>query len=109
MATEYRVVKVLDVKRIVINAGSNQGISKNDGFFVYGQDPNDIIDPITGENLGKLEFPRGYGRPLHIQDNLTTLIACSSTTAKNRMKVTISIDVAEEFRKAAEKDYVRIL
>lgn len=50
----YRVVKIIDAETIVINAGSNNGISRGDEFEIFETGEN-ITDPITGTDLGTLD------------------------------------------------------
>ncbi|WP_024955927.1 hypothetical protein [Sulfurospirillum arcachonense] len=66
------VVKIIDDYSVVINAGSNQGISKNDCFVVIGIG-DIIVDPDTGEELEKLEVVKGKVQVLHIQDKISTV------------------------------------
>ncbi len=67
------VVKVIDKFTIVINRGSEHGVSKGNQFLVYYVDPEDLIDPETGENLGKLEIVRGTGTATHVQPKISTI------------------------------------
>lgn len=70
---EARIVKVLSDSKITINKGRYDGVKKGSMYLIYSLDPDDVIDPETGENLGKIEIPKGYARVIHIQDRLTTL------------------------------------
>lgn len=70
---EIVVVKVQDDKKVVINVGSDQGIKVGDKFLVYYVDPEELIDPITGESLGQLETVRGTGTAVHVQPKMTTI------------------------------------
>lgn len=67
------VVKVIDEYTIVINRGSEHGVSKGDRFLVYCIDPEELTDPETGESLGKLEVVRGTGSAFHVQSKVTTV------------------------------------
>ena len=68
-----RVINIIDEYTIVLNVGKVNGVSKNDKFLVYCIKPEDLIDPETNENLGKLEVVRGSGVAIHVQDKLTTI------------------------------------
>ena len=50
----YRVIKILDDYSILINYGFNQGAKHGDDLRIYipGEE---IIDPVTGKNLGRLD------------------------------------------------------
>lgn len=51
----YRVVKIIDEYRLVVNSGTEDGIKVNDELeiFVPGKP---IIDPETKEDLGTLDY-----------------------------------------------------
>jgi hypothetical protein len=67
-----KVLKILDPYRLVINAGSEAGVIEKDRFLVY-ELGEELIDPETSEVLGRLEIVKGTGRPIHIQEKLTTI------------------------------------
>jgi hypothetical protein len=74
---EGRVVKILgdssfNVTEIVVNLGSEHGISSATEFLVY-QIGDEIKDPVTGESLGRLEVVRGQGKAKHVQPKMTTV------------------------------------
>ncbi len=50
----YRVIKILDDYSILINYGFNQVAKHGDDLRIYipGEE---IIDPVTGKNLGRLD------------------------------------------------------
>lgn len=66
------VAKILDPKTIVINKGSDDGITGNERFLIYnvGQE---IVDPITNKPLGKLEVVCGEAMVEHVMPKMTTL------------------------------------
>ncbi len=68
------VAQILDPEKIVINKGSKDQIDQNMEFVVY-EEAGEVVDPVTKKNLGLLENPKGTFRPLHIQDNMSTLIS----------------------------------
>lgn len=67
------VVKVIDEYTIVINRGSEHGVSKGDQFLVYFIEPEELKDPETGESLGNLEVVRGTCSAIHVQPKITTV------------------------------------
>lgn len=67
------VVQKLNEHTLVINRGSIDGIEVGDEFLVYYIDPEEIIDPETGENLGNLEIVRGTAEATHVQSKMTTI------------------------------------
>lgn len=70
---EIRVAKVLSGTRLVLNVGSDDGIKKDSRFLVYSIGDEDIIDPITGNSLGKLEYVKGTGHVIHLQEKMCTI------------------------------------
>lgn len=68
-----RVIKVIDDFTLVINKGFEHGVKAGDNFLVYYIEPEELIDPLTGESLGKLEIVRGSGSAIHVQQKLTTI------------------------------------
>lgn len=67
------VAKVSDEYTLVINRGSEHGVTKGDHFLVYYVDPEVLTDPETGESLGNLEIIRGTGTATHVQPRMTTI------------------------------------
>ena len=47
----YKIAKIIDRFKVVMNAGSNQKISKGQKFLIYELSDEEIIDPDTGEVL----------------------------------------------------------
>lgn len=70
---EAKVVKVISASKVAINKGTSSKIEEDDYFLIYELDPDDIIDPETGKNLGKLEISKGHARVIHVQEELSTL------------------------------------
>jgi len=68
-----KVVKVVDDITVVVNAGSDDGIAPHQKFTLYCLGSEDLVDPDTGENLGRLEVVKGVVAPTHIQDKIATL------------------------------------
>lgn len=68
-----RVIKVIDEYKVVINRGSAEGVSMSNRFLIYylGEE---LFDPDSKDSLGILEIVCGEGRPIHIQEHITTLI-----------------------------------
>ncbi len=67
------IVKILDDFTLVINKGSEDGVKKGDTFLVYYVEPEELIDPVSGESLGNLEIVRGSGSVTHVQEKMATI------------------------------------
>jgi hypothetical protein len=72
MAVEGKVVRVLDPLLVVVNIGSEQGVEEGDPFVVFALG-EELTDPETHEQLGRLEIVRGRAVAKHVQPRLTTL------------------------------------
>lgn len=68
-----RVAKVLSPTQLVISRGSSSGLKDGMRFLIYKLSEEDILDPQTNENLGKLEIVKGTGRIIHLQDKMATI------------------------------------
>ena len=75
MSDIIHVVKVIDEYTVIINKGSNDGIKYGQKFLIYSISEESIIDPSTGEDLGKLETVKGTARIEHLQDRMATLVS----------------------------------
>ena len=51
---DYKIIKIIDDKTIVINGGSENGIKNGDKFEILDTGEQ-ITDPFTNENLGTLD------------------------------------------------------
>lgn len=78
-----KVAKILSPTSLVINKGSNDGITKNNKFLIYRLG-EEIIDPETNENLGTLEIVCGEAQPEHIQEKITTVISSKKELKNNK-------------------------
>ena len=70
---EIRVAQVLSGTRAVLNVGTADGIKDSAKFLVYSIGKEDIVAPVTGNSLGKLEYVRGSGHVIHLQEKLCTI------------------------------------
>lgn len=67
------VVKIIDEYNVVINRGSDHGVSQGDEFVIYYEEQEELFDPETGEKLGQLEIVRGTGFATHVQPKMATI------------------------------------
>ncbi|MDD1133181.1 FlgT C-terminal domain-containing protein [Pseudomonas shahriarae] len=67
-----KIAKVLDEFRVVINIGSVDGVKPGQKFRIY-KIGEEILDPDTGEGLGRIEHIKGFGEVLHVQERMATL------------------------------------
>lgn len=79
-----KVVKVIDEYRLVINKGSDDGITTNNQFLIYHLG-EELFDPDTFQSLGVLELVCGEGKPEHIQEHMTTLVTSKRETRQKKI------------------------
>lgn len=83
---DIRVAKVLSGTQLVLNAGSEDGIKSTSTFLIYTIDEEDIKDPITGKSLGKLEYVKGKGQVIHLQEKMCTIESNEKECARRIIK-----------------------
>ncbi|PRM98928.1 hypothetical protein [Aliarcobacter cryaerophilus] len=79
----FKVIKVIDDKTLVINAGFKKNIIDNYEFLVY-EIGEELFDPDTNESLGKLEIIKGTAKPIHIQENMTIIKSNKYNTVEDK-------------------------
>lgn len=78
-----KVIHVIDDYTIVIDKGSNDGVSMSNQFLVY-YEGEELFDSETKESLGVLEIVCGKGNPSHIQEKITTIVSSSYSIADKK-------------------------
>ncbi|MDW7655712.1 MAG: hypothetical protein SCM11_00915 [Bacillota bacterium] len=53
-------------------------------FIIYELSDDDIIDPQTSENLGRLEIVKGTGIVMHVLEKLSTIRSITTDNALNK-------------------------
>ncbi|MBB3956289.1 MULTISPECIES: hypothetical protein [Novosphingobium] len=61
-----------DSERVLINAGSTNGITVGQRVVVFGVGP-EIVDPVTQESLGRFEVVRGIGKIASVMDRMAVV------------------------------------
>jgi hypothetical protein len=82
---EISVVRLIDNYSVVINKGSRDGIKNGSRFLIYSE-LEEIIDPETQENLGKLELPKGYAIIENIQERISVIKSSKVETRTKQFK-----------------------
>lgn len=86
MEKQLKVVSVLDDYKVVINAGSNQGIKKGQRYLLFTLSDKEIIDPDTHESLGFLEIVKGTGKITHVQEKMSTIESTEYKTLPKKIR-----------------------
>lgn len=66
----WKVIKIIDDYRIVINAGAVQGITEDTKLEIYVPG-EEILDPDTGAKLGTLDYIKAYLKVVHAYENMS--------------------------------------
>ena len=86
-----KTIKVLKVQpgdyEVVLNVGSQDGITNNQRFLIYALG-DEFIDPDTEEKLGCLEIVRGTGFVSHLQEKLCTVRSDKKTKTWEKKVIT---------------------
>src|SRR5699024_11343203 len=72
---EFKIVKILDVYNVVINAGLSHGLKQGDQFQILDKEGSDVIDPDTQEVIGKLDLIKATVSVTELQEKMCI---CSS-------------------------------
>ncbi len=75
------VAKVLSPTSVILATGSDDGAKEGMEFVIYDLSET-ILDPETGEDLGKLELVKGRVYAVHVQDKLTWAQTKSRTVTR---------------------------
>src|SRR5437764_14587339 len=67
-----RIALILNRYQAVINKGAKDGVRMGQSFLIYSIGP-EVEDPVTKKNLGPIEYVKGRGRVIHVQDNVATI------------------------------------
>ncbi len=70
MKNEFKVVRILDEYRIIINAGSENGVTENSSFEIHGVIDN-VYDPDTRELLGTISGIKAKVFPVEIYEKMS--------------------------------------
>lgn len=65
-----KVARVLDATQVVLAAGEIDGVKEGMVFIIYDLSDS-ILDPETGEDLGRIELVKGTVIAQHVQDKMT--------------------------------------
>lgn len=65
MSSPYKIVKIINEYRVVVNAGSNESIHDGDILEVYVPG-TEVTDPDTGESLGTLDYVKAKLRVIDV-------------------------------------------
>lgn len=82
----YKIVKIIDEYKVVVNAGGNDFIREGTIFEVY-EPGAEVIDPDTKESLGTLDFIKAK---LRVVDVFPKMCVCENRETKKVSKFLIT-------------------
>jgi len=85
--SRFYVVKIIDEYTVVIDGGIEKGLKEGMKFTIYSLSDEDIIHPVTDENLGKLEIIKGTGEIISIQPKLATIKSNKLDKSSNKRRI----------------------
>lgn len=59
--------------QVSLNIGKLDGVELDQKYLIYSLSDHQIIDPDSKESLGYLEFLKGSGKVVNVQDRLCTI------------------------------------
>lgn len=94
MNETYKVIKIINEYKLVINAGKNRFIEQGDTLeiFVPGEE---IFDPETKESLGSLDFIKAY---LVVKDVFDKMCVCENKIISSTLP---TLSITELFNQPA--------
>lgn len=67
-----KVARILSDEEVVLNVGSEDGVTQGMEFVVFSVSEGDrIIDPETGDDLGAIETTKGRVKVRHVQNRIS--------------------------------------
>lgn len=67
---ETRVARIISSTQVVLAAGSDDGVKEGMLFAIYSVG-DEVLDPETGQSLGRLELVKGKVRVAHVQEKMS--------------------------------------
>lgn len=69
MMIQGRVAMILSEYQLVISVGEEHGVNRGDAFVIY-EEGDQVVDPSTGDVLGRIELVKATVQAVHVQEKL---------------------------------------
>ena len=69
MQKTFRIVRLLSETRVVINGGTQDELNFNDILEIF-EEPEPVVDPVTGETLGVIPQIKGKIRVISLGEKM---------------------------------------
>ena len=93
---EGKVIETLSGSVLVLNLGTKHGVTEGMEFGIYDFG-EEIIDPGTGEYLGRLEIHKGNVTVSHVQEKMCTARAGMHTEERTRIVDPFGMNIFRSF------------
>ena len=77
----FKIVRILDEYRLIINAGSDANVVRSCRFYVMGE-KSDVIDIDTNERLGFIPVIKDIVKPVFIEEKFCICEGCEDVRYK---------------------------
>ena len=101
-----RIVRIIDPTTLIINRGTNHGV-KNGMTFIIFEEGEEVIDPDTGESLGKYELVKGIVEVTNVQENMSQVRPPFENTSHS--PTTLSTLMSEESKRSSTRERTELL
>ncbi len=98
MSNDFKVIKIINDTSLIVNGGSNNGISRGDMMQIIGKGET-IIDPETKENLGNLEIVKAR---LNVTEVYEKMCVCETAYISEYMSSIFSNNIFGSKQKKLE-------
>ena len=68
---EGKIAKIVDEYTVILNVGSADGVKEGVTFVIFDQG-DEVMDPDTGESLGRWEIVKGRVMVSYVQERIST-------------------------------------
>lgn len=89
----YKILKILDKYRVVVNIPANSGVNKGEIFVIYSQG-EEVKDPQTNELMGHVDNVKASLKVIHVQDNFCIMESNETETYTEESPLFSSISTA---------------
>lgn len=98
---KFRIVKIVDETKFIINAGKIDGIDVDDKFNILNNSKEKIIDPETDEVLGEIESTKGT---IIVSKAYDKMSICRSSWIEGQPTLGMNFDFMEKIARGHYKE-----
>ncbi len=105
-----KVASILSPYQLVLSIGVQDGVSADMTFVIF-EEGDEILDPDSGESIGRLEMVKGEVRVTHVQATLTLVESLRKpqeaeyTVLSERMA---DVEVGADEKRRYDRDHIKL-